>query len=752
MSTDDGSIPAAWLAHSGVVVYALRPDDRRCEFVTPNVETLTGWPVAEALRPGWWLDGLHPDERDQVAALPLASDDGARLTTDFRFRHRDGSYIWLRDQRQLVSEPGRPERVVGTWTEISELIAIRDELTATTRRYRKLFDANPEPTWVYDVETLHFRIVNEAAVRRYGWSRDEFLALTVRDIRPPEDLARLEAALAAPDEGLRRAGQWRHRRKDGELLDVEITSHALQFDDRPARLVVAHDITSRKRAEADRDRLAAAIEQAAEAIVITDRDGSIQYVNPAFEAITGYSRAETLGRNPRLLNSGRQPRALYRELWETIGRGETWRGRLVNRAKDGRLFTEEAVISPIVGGDGEIEGFVAVKRDVTAELRLEADLRQAQKLDALGSLAGGVAHDFNNMLGVILGNAELALADAATPAPLRERLNEIVGAARRSAQLTRQLLGFARRQPVSPRAVDLNETVESLLKMMRRLIGENIELEWRPAPGLWPVWIDPSQVDQILANLCVNARDAIAGVGRVTITTSNRSVAAESGPGMATDPPGDVVRLSVADTGCGMEPALLDRIFEPFFTTKAVGEGTGLGLANVYGIVQQNRGRIAVESEPGRGTTFVIDLPRHLANVEDEPRAEPEAPRGGHGERVLLVEDDPSLLRALELMLRRFGYEPLTADGPAAALEIAADPRRQIDLLLTDVVMPGMSGYELAARFAELRPRGACLFMSGYAAGAAVPAALAGAPRHSIQKPFSGRDLAARIRELLAAD
>ncbi|MCM2270746.1 MAG: PAS domain S-box protein, partial [Thermoanaerobaculia bacterium] len=548
--------------------------------------------------------------------------------------------------------------------------------------------------------------------------------------------------------------QYRVVRPDGSLRTVWAEAAELErdADGRPLRLTgIVQDITDRVQSDVERARLVAAIEQAGEAIVITDRAGAIQYVNPAFEQVTGYGRAEVIGRNPRLLQSGRQTAAFYREMWETIASGATWRGRLVNRRRDGTVFTEDAVISPVVDEVGEIASYVAVKRDVSAELELETQLRQAQKLEAIGSLAGGIAHDFNNMLGVILGNAELVMTQT-LPEPARERIVEIVRAGERSAQLTRQLLGFARKQSVTPCALDLNETVEGLLKMLRRLIGENVELDWRPASSLWEAWMDPSQVDQILTNLCVNARDAIAGAGRIAISTGNRSVAADDPEAPGALPPGDYVWLAVRDSGCGMDADVLAHIFEPFYTTKETGQGTGLGLATVYGIVQQNRGQITVDSRPGGGAIFTVLLPRHHgAPVADEPAAAKSTQRG-HGECVLVVEDDPALLRVLVQTLARHGYEALAADGPAAALAVAAAHPRPIHLLLSDVVMPGMTGYQLAEQFAALRPAARRLFMSGYASGTQLPAGLATAHLEFIQKPFAASDLAARLRELLAAE
>ncbi|MEW6521891.1 MAG: PAS domain S-box protein, partial [Thermodesulfobacteriota bacterium] len=432
-----------------------------------------------------------------------------------------------------------------------------------------------------------------------------------------------------------RTGELRHivwsnvltRDAQGQILDVTC---------------LGIDITERKLAEVERARLLSAIEQSGEAMVITNPDGVITYVNPMFESMTGYSRTEALGQTPRILKSGKQDEAFYRELWATISGGHTWRGHIVNRRKNGSLYTEVDTISPVYDAAGRLINYVAVKRDITAHLQLEAQLHQAQKMESVGQLAGGVAHDFNNMLGVIVGYTELTLTRVAPDDPLHANLEEILKAARRSTEITRQLLAFARKQTIAPEVLDLNATLEGMLKMLRRLIGEDINLAWQPSTGLWPVMMDPSQVDQILANLCVNARDAIAGTGTITIETANAvfdKAYCNDHPGFV---PGEFILLTVSDDGCGMEKEIQDKIFEPFFTTKQAGRGTGLGLATVYGIVKQNNGFINVYSEPGLGTTFKIYLPRHKSKalaLQTEPAPEIAS---GHGELVLLVEDEPA--------------------------------------------------------------------------------------------------------------
>jgi signal transduction histidine kinase/CheY-like chemotaxis protein len=381
------------------------------------------------------------------------------------------------------------------------------------------------------------------------------------------------------------------------------------------------------------------------------------------------------------------------------------------------------------------------------ERQLQTQLTQAQKMESVGRLAGGVAHDFNNMLGVILGYAELAMDSLARSDPLYEHIQQISNAANRSAQITRQLLAFARKQPIAPRVLDLNETVEGMLKMLRRLIGENIDLTWLPGKNLWPVKMDPSQIDQILVNLCVNARDAIAGVGRLIIETDSATIHEAECADQADLVPGNYALLTVSDDGCGMAPQTMSNVFEPFFTTKDVGQGTGLGLATVYGIVKQNKGSIQVSSEPGRGTTFRIYLPAYQvaeSGVAPEQAADASATRPSR--TILLVEDEPAILRMTKMMLERLGYAVLPANTPDEALDLARKYAGQIHLLVTDVVMPEMNGRDLAQEMLAFYPDIKRLFMSGYTADVIAPHGVLDEGEQFLQKPFSIKDLTAKVR------
>jgi two-component system, cell cycle sensor histidine kinase and response regulator CckA len=536
--------------------------------------------------------------------------------------------------------------------------------------------------------------------------------------------------------------------------------HFLVTAFRPAPMQFAcifAEITERKRAEAAHERLIRAVEQTRDMVMISDPQGFIEYVNPAFVATMGYSPEEAVGQLPRSLLGDGRAGAIDDEVTNWVRERRPWSGRILNRCKDGTLLTIDATVSPITDASGRTVNYLSVSRDITESLKAAAEkaklqdqLLQAQKLESVGRLAGGVAHDFNNMLGVILGHTEMALERLAPDQPFYSSLMEIHRAAERSADLTKQLLAFARKQTVAPRVLDLNATVEGMLQMLRRLIGEDKDLAWLPDIEPISVRMDPSQLDQILANLCVNARDAISDTGKITIETSHVSLDEDYCAGHIEAVPGEYVQLIVSDDGCGMDSETLAMLFEPFFTTKAIGKGTGLGLATVYGVVTQNRGFINVYSEPGHGTSFKIYLPRHVektATLPDDAHAHLAA---GGSETILLVEDEPAILTVATMMLEQLGYVVIPASTPGQAIRLATERSGRIDLLMTDVVMPEMNGRDLARNLLALYPDLRRLFMSGYTANVIAHRGVLDEGVHFIQKPFSTKELGAKVREALS--
>ena len=504
-------------------------------------------------------------------------------------------------------------------------------------------------------------------------------------------------------------------------------------------------------AEASLRKLLRAVEQSDDSIMITNRDGIIEYVNPAFEALTGYGSAEACGKTPRILKSGEQPPEFYQAMWKTVLSGNVFRGILVNRKKNGELYYVEASISPVRDGESRITHFISNGRDLTERIRLEAQLRQAQKMDAIGRLAGGVAHDFNNLLTIITSYSELALDSAPRPSPLESKLNEILLAARRAAELTRQLLGFSRKQPQALRVADLNQVIADIAKTLPRLIGEDIEFSFQAGQGLGRVRVDPVQIEQILMNLAANARDAMPEGGHFRVETSDVTLDEEYVDRKnAMIPIGRYTSITVSDDGIGVPPEYLAHIFEPFFTTKPLGEGTGLGLATVYGIVKQNRGFIWAYSELQMGTIFKIYLPciadQHHAEEIEVPKAELVA-RGS--ETILLVEDEQAVRRAAAEFLSLRGYTILEAKDGLEALERVKKHKATIHLVVTDVVMPNMSGGQLATELSTLRPNTLLLFVSGYAGKTVLDHKVIDLETNFLQKPYTLKQLAAKVRAAL---
>jgi len=501
------------------------------------------------------------------------------------------------------------------------------------------------------------------------------------------------------------------------------------------------------------ERYRALFNQAGEGIMIMSEEGDIIDVNESFCRMHGYDKQEILSMNIRDLDTfgGIQEAP---ERTHAMLAGESLTFEVEHYHKDGHVFPLEVSAGLITYGEGSsIQSFhrdISERRKAREEqTKLEAQLQQAQKMESVGRLAGGVAHDFNNLLTVISGYAELGILETKPGQRVHTFFSTIQDAAQKSADLTRQLLAFARRQTIAPIVLELNEMVAGMLKMLQRLIGEDIHIVWQPAPDLWFVNMDPSQIDQILANLCVNARDSIAGTGTITIETANNFIDEAYCARHAGIRLGDYVRFTVSDNGCGMDKETVAKIFEPFFTTKELGKGTGLGLSTVYGIVKQNKGFINVYSEPGIGTSFSIYLPRFEGDVT-QSLTEESAEAAPHGqETVLLVEDELGILNLAASILTSLGYTVLPADNPGEAARIAGKHASEIHLLITDVVMPHMNGRDLADSLKVHHPHLKCLFMSGYTVDVIAQYGVLNEGVNFIQKPFSLRDLATKVRDVL---
>ena len=635
-----------------------------------------------------------------------------------------------------------------------------DVLRQGEQRYHLLFESNPSPMWVFETATQRITDVNRAAVERYGYTREEFLAMRLTDLHPPEDVACRDAALACltAAEGTTHSG--RHRKKDGTIIDVEAIGRPLGDPMPGMRIVLANDVTDRVAAEralqATNEKLRTLIDLAPQAIVAVDLDWLTTGWNRAAEQMFGWTAEEVLGRQlpyipPDIMELFRLRQGIQTQESGIAG-AETRRLR-----KDGTVI--DVLISTAVLRDahGAPSGFIGIINDITESKRLEAQLRQAQKMEAVGQLAGGVAHDFNNLLTGIKCNTTFLL-EAMEPAdPRCVDVLEIDGAATRAATLTRQLLAFSRKQVLQPVVLDPNSLIADLEKMLRRLVPESIQHTLQLHPETGRVLADAGQLEQVIINLVVNARDAMPQGGTLTIGTT--CVQLTDDPACwrheGTLVPGEYVVISVSDTGCGMDRATQERIFEPFFTTKPTGRGTGLGLSTVYGIIKQSNGYLWVYSEPGKGSTFRIYLPRvdqpvAVAAAVREPEAQA-SPRGS--ERILIVEDDAAIRSAVSRMLVSQGYTVLTAANAEDALTVSDQRDGELDLVLTDVVMPGISGpalvERLAAHAAEHGRQVRALFMSGYPRSHITRESILEPGMELLEKPFSLEQLATRVRAVL---
>ena len=638
-----------------------------------------------------------------------------------------------------------------------------DALRASETNYRLLADNTVDCIWRLNLDVV-FEYINPASMVLLGYSPEEMIGSPLSKYCDEENYAimasEIAAALAAPANFIRTIFQAEMIRRDGSLINVEITGKILRLDDGTAIGLqgVTRDITERVAAQQalreSEAQFRSYVEEAPFGIFLTDRTGRYLSVNPAAARITGYSEEELCAMSVSDLFGADSLELGMAHFQKLLVEGESY-GELTCLHKSGE--PRQWYVSAVKLSE---ERFLGFAEDITERKRaerehesLQAQLVQSQKMESVGRLAGGVAHDFNNMLGVILGFTEMAMDKVEETHPVYDDLQEVMEAGKRSAEITRQLLAFARKQTIMPKVLNLNETVETMLSMLRRLIGENIDLSWISEDGLWPVKMDPSQLDQILANLCVNAKDAIKGVGKLTIETGKATFDEEYCASHLEFVPGDYVMLAVSDDGCGMDTETKGHLFEPFFTTKKIGEGTGLGLATVYGIVRQNNGFINVYSEPGQGTTFRIYLPRHIGETEVKEQIAEQAPLpSGKGKTVLIVEDEVALLKMGQNMLESLEYNVLAAANPKEALQLAKEYEGKIDLLVTDVIMPGMNGRDLAQQIQQQYPGIRILFMSGYTANVIAHHGVLDDNIFFIQKPFSIQELAAKANAALMTE
>ena len=707
---------------------------------------------------------LHPDDLARIQKdFERVIQSREVRAMEFRVRRDDGQLRWIRWLGQAVQISGAgPLKTVGVNQDVTEQKQAEEALRRAEIRFQKAFRHSPDAVSISRLRDGLFVEVNPGSLTTLGYAPEELLGRTSAEVGiwvESGERRRMVGLLLSQGEVSN--FEARLLGKDGSEHVVLVSASLIFLDNEAHILSTTRDITERKRAETERReserRFRDILMSMADWVWEVDEHGVYTFSSEKGLEYFGTKRGGILGKKPfdfmppeeaakvgpifADLMARRQP---IRDLenWNLNGKGE----RIC-------LLTNGV---PILDEQGHLKGYRGVDKDITERKRaeeekviLEIQLQQAQKMEAVGRLAGGVAHDFNNMLNVILGHADLVLDRMGPSDPWRAHLEEIRKAADRSAALTRQLLAFARKQVISPRVLRLNETIEGLLGMLRRLIGEQIELAWVPGKQADAVKMDPMQIDQILVNLCVNARDAIKGVGKVIIETGMQTGEEMEWLKKTDSVSGRYVWMAVRDNGCGMGKATLEKLFEPFFTTKEMGRGTGLGLATVYGIVKQNGGLIQVDSLPDRGTTFKIFFPHHSGKTEtgQEACAEESAPRGH--ETILLVEDEPAILKMTQSILELHGYQVLCASSPEGALQLAQKHTGPIHLLMTDVIMPEMNGQDLSRKISVFYPDIKFLFMSGYTADVIADQGVLASGLFFLEKPFRIKEVVSKVREVL---
>ncbi|ABL65571.1 PAS domain S-box protein [Chlorobium phaeobacteroides] len=743
-----------------------------------------------------WLSSVHPEDREKTEKTVLgAARDDVAFEVAWRSRDLDGNERWLMSKGfPLRDGAGRTGRYVGIVLDITDRKQAEDALCESEDRFRKLFESLSEIKLIIDSHSGKIIDANQAAVDFYGWSIEELTSMNIEQINTTSsELVTLDTEKCGSLH--QSCVSFRHRRADGSIRDVEVFSNNIEIAGNILYYSTIHDVTERKRFEAltaFRLRLLDMAEnRSVEELLKATLDESECMTESSFSFCCFLMDERSSPTLQVLSTSTEKAMSLMnrnQEVFSQLSESSIWSAAILEKKAvihndverdlpEDHPFFKRKLVVPIVQGDTVMAiigvgnkqypydeddarwvgtladvawDIVARKRAELSEKNTQEALSQSQKMEMVGRLAGGIAHDFNNMLGVILGHTEIALEQLDPSESAYADLEAIRKAAARSAGLIRQLLAFARKQTVMPKIISLNTMVEGMLTMMRRLIGENITLVWIPENQNAKIKIDPSQIDQILANLCVNARDSIVGGGRITIETGRLCV--QRNENTANHPcriPGDYVTLAVTDNGSGIDKKHLPHIFEPFFTTKEQGKGTGLGLSTVYGIVKQNNGCIDCQSEPGKGTCIKIHLPRYIDKADSVPVETPEQSITRGKETILLVEDEPDILKLCKLMLENNGYTVLSADTPNEAIRIAAKHKGGIGLLLTDVVMPEMNGCDLSNKLRITSPNLKTLFMSGYTADIISRHGVLDDGGDFIQKPFSLKALMESVHNLL---
>jgi PAS domain S-box-containing protein len=701
-----------------------------------------------------WLQVVHPLDRDAMQRYLAEEVLHSRAPFDRTYRIvrvQDRQERWVHGFGKLVlDQAGQVVKMIGTIQDITE--HKRSDIVSheNEEKFSHMFNSSPIAIALTTLDEGRYLDVNDEFLNLLDRPRDEVIGHTALELEvwfEPKQRAAILGRLQA--EGSVRNLELEIHSRSGRVRHVLWSAEKLVVGGQFCLLGSSLDITERKQSEDRMSLQLSALTAAANSIVITDPRGKIEWVNPSFTRLTGYPAAEAIGANPRFLKSGRHPPAFYATLWATISTGNVWHGELLNRRKDGRLYTEEMTITPVRGADGQIVHFVAIKQDVTEQRQLENQLRQAQKLQAIGTLAGGVAHDFNNILAIMLGACYLLQQDTAGNALAQENIRDLLQAAERARDLVRQILTFSRQHAQAREVIRLETIVKEVMKFLRASLPAQIKIETQFDPAAPPVLADPTQIYQVVLNLATNALHAMDGhPGLLTVSLDSFLPDADLIQGHPAFRPVQYARLTVTDTGHGMDAQTLEHMFEPFFTTKPVGQGTGLGLAVVHGIVQSHEGLITVQSQPGHGTTFRLHFPAKTQAPTPAP-AVPLRPPDGQGQTILFVDDEPTLTSIVQQVMRRLNYQVITQNSAHAAMDLFRENPHRFHLVITDLTMPEMNGLDFARQIHALHPQIPILLASGQNSGLSAEELRATGIREVVKKPLAVPQLAVVLQRLL---
>ncbi|MCX5876290.1 MAG: PAS domain S-box protein [Deltaproteobacteria bacterium] len=721
----------------------LQVNDQFCNLFGYNRDELVGQ-SARVLH----VDQQHYEEwaprfQEAKAGFPIAS-------VDYPWRRKDGSIFWCFFAGVKMELPSGESGVLWNVIDITERKQAEEKIKGQQDFLQKAIDALAHPFYVIDANDFTIKVANKAS--QFGEYREGATCFQLTHNRSEPCAGDDHPCSLREIRRTKHPVVIEHIHVDPAGKEICVEIHAYPIFDNNGNLsqIIEYclDISERKQGEEERRRLVTAIEQGVDSVVITDPKGMIQYVNPSFERITGFSKDEVIGKNPRILQSGKHDAGFYQEMWRTLASGKAWQGHLINKKKDGTLFEEEVSITPVLNEVRKIINYVAVKRDVTGEMRLEEQLRQAQKMEAIGTLAGGIAHDFNNILAIILGYAELTLRETPETDPRRDKLGEIIKASTRAKDLVRQILDFSRKTERLRQPFLMAPLVKETLKMLRASIPATIAIEERITAVDSRVLGDPSQLHQVIINLCTNAFHAMEEQGgTLSITLDSVQLGREEAAGLGGGE-GRYVRLIVADSGCGMSPIIQNRIFEPYFTTKGVGKGSGMGLAVVHGILRSHDGMVRLTSQEGKGTAFEVFLPAIEQPAKENVEKEGDScPLGT--ERILMVDDEPAITEMFSQWLTRLGYTVTTSNNSIEALAMVRENPSGFDLIVTDQSMPFMPGSELAKEVLAIRPDLPIILCTGYSAILTEEKAMEIGIKRYAYKPLQGDELARLVREVL---